>query len=80
MKPSSKSPRGFAYCVAVGFCIMSFALFLHPMNPNDFLMLALLAPLETIRESYGIQPAASFWISIALISAGLVGLIGSVKR
>lgn len=59
---------------------MSFALFLHPMNPNDFLMLAFSTPLETIRESYGIRSAASFWISIALMSMGLIGLIGSYKR
>jgi hypothetical protein len=30
--------------------------------------------LETIRESYGIQSAASFWISVVLISFGVIGL------
>ncbi len=74
MKPSSKSSRRFVNCIAVGFCVMSFALFLDPMNPNDFLALALSAPLETIRESYGIQSAASFWISVVLISFGVIGL------
>lgn len=58
---------------------MSFALFPHSMNLNDFLMLALSAPLETINESYGIRSAASFWIGLALISAELIGSIGFLE-
>lgn len=53
---------------------MSFALFLQPMSPDDFLVLVLSDPLETVRAAYGIQAAVLFWISIALTSIGLLGL------
>lgn len=80
MKHTYPVSRNFLMCIVIGVGIMSFALLLNPMAPNDFLILAFSAPLETIREAYGIHSAASFWISVALISTGIIGLIGFGKR
>ncbi len=80
MKSSMSMSRGCAYCIGIGFSLMSFALFLNPMDPNDFLRLAYSDPLATIREAYGIRSAVSFWISVALMSTGLIGVLGSRNR
>jgi hypothetical protein len=79
MELSSKFCRAYGYCIWVGFGLMNFALFLHPMNPEDFLALVLSAPSETMLDAYGIQAAVLFWISVTLISSGLIGLVGSIK-
>jgi hypothetical protein len=75
------SSRFCAYneSIWIGFGLMGFALLRIPMDPKDFLALALSAPWKTIQGNYGIQEVVLFWISVALIFLGLIGCICSRK-
>lgn len=72
------SRRKYVICIWVGLQLMSFALFLHPMSPEDFLMLAITAPLDTITDQNGSAMAFGFWISLSLVWIGLFGWIDIV--
>ena len=80
MDASSGVYRLCIYCLWLGSGLMSFALFLHPMSPEDFLALAFWTPAETIQTAYGIQAAILFWISLSLIAAGSLALIFFLKK
>jgi hypothetical protein len=75
MKTGSPSLFVFIYSLCSGLCLMCFALLLHPMSPEDFLLLSLTAPQATWRHAYGIQAAILFWISAALVAVGAVGVL-----
>ncbi|HEY8100372.1 MAG TPA: hypothetical protein VIF82_06430 [Burkholderiaceae bacterium] len=75
MAPSKNNQRKYAICFWVGLQLMCFALFLHPMSPENFLLLAITDPLETISEQYGFGMAIGFWISLSLLLVGLFGWI-----
>lgn len=64
----------------VGLQLMCFVLFLHPMNPEDFLALAIVDPLETVSQPYGATMAIGFWISLLLVVVGLTGWIDIGSR
>ena len=68
--------RCYFHCLWGGCTSMCVALLLHPMSPKNFLALALAAPLDTIRDAYGIQAAVLFWLSAAVIAFGIAGLAG----
>jgi hypothetical protein len=55
---------------------MCLALFLHPMSPENFLLLAVTVPLETLSESYASGMAQLFWASATLVIIGLFGWTG----
>jgi hypothetical protein len=76
MAHSRTNRRRYARCFWIGLQLMCFALFLHPMSPEHFLLLAITAPLETLSEPYGFGMALGFWISLSLLLIGLLGLIG----
>jgi hypothetical protein len=80
MKLSRNIGRPCGYCLWIGLSLMSFALFLHPMNPRDFLALVVSAPFDTIRDTYGIQAAVLFWLSVALTMSGLVRVIWLIQK
>jgi hypothetical protein len=75
MRLSHKFHRCYFHCLWAGCVLMSFALFLHPMSPRDFLALALSAPFDSMRDSYGIQAAALFWISMIVVCVGMAGSV-----
>jgi hypothetical protein len=79
MKLSCKVHRFCPYCSGLGIGLMSLALLLHPMSPDDFLALALSAPLATIQKPYGMQAATLFWISVPTICMGALGLVCDVR-
>lgn len=65
--------RNYGVCILIGLQLMCFALFLHPMSPEDFLRLAITAPLDTISERYGSAMASVFWFGLVLVAVGLTG-------
>ena len=75
MDCSKNKRRKYLICISVGLQLMSLALFLHPMSPENFLSLALTDPIETIRNQYGFGMALLFWLSLAVIATGLFGWI-----
>jgi hypothetical protein len=75
MAHSRTNQRRYARCFWVGLQLMCFALFLHPMSPENFLLLAITAPLETLSGPYGFGMAVIFWISLSLLLIGLLGWI-----
>jgi hypothetical protein len=64
-----------AYSLIAGLCLMCFALVLHPMSPGDFLELAMMSPLATVEQAYGIQAAVLFWAGAVPAAAGVAGLL-----
>lgn len=79
MRPSHRLLHPFRYCFWTGLGLMSFALFLQPMDPINFLVLVFSDPLETVRESYGIQAAILFWVSAGLVFVGIAGIVCRAK-
>lgn len=75
MVQSTNRRRKYGICLLLGLQLMCFALFLHPMSPEDFLRLAITAPFDTISEQYGSAMAVAFWISLLLVGIGLIGWI-----
>ena len=75
MKNRSPSLFLFMYSLCAGLCLMCFALLLHPMSPEDFLLLSLTSPQVTLQSAYGIQAAALFWLSTIPTAIGMVGLL-----
>jgi hypothetical protein len=73
--PNSRR-QNYAWCIWVGFQLMCFALFLHPMSPEGFLSLAVTAPFETLSEPYGSGMAQLFWLSACFVMIGLFGWSG----
>ncbi len=60
--------------ILAGTGLMSAALFLHPMSPEDFLDLVLSNPLLTLGDAQGSGLALLFWASAAVCLAGVAGL------
>jgi hypothetical protein len=58
-----------------GVGLMSVAMFLHPMSPEDFLGLVLSNPLQTIADAEGGLVALLFWGSALVFLIGLAGLV-----
>jgi hypothetical protein len=71
--------RKYAICILAGLQVMSFALLLHPMNPEDLLALAAKDPMATITDQYGFGMARMFWFSLILILVGLCGWVANTK-
>ncbi|MBV8634663.1 MAG: hypothetical protein JO002_09260 [Burkholderiaceae bacterium] len=71
-KLSSKSGMYLGLMLA-GVGLMSVAMFLHPMSPEDFLGLVLSDPLQTVTEIHGREAAALFW------GGALVGIGGAAS-
>ncbi len=61
--------------VLVGAGLMSVAMFLHPMSPEDFLGLAFSDPLRTMADDQGSAPAVLFWGGTLVGIAGFAGLL-----
>jgi hypothetical protein len=80
MTASKNSRQKFVICIWVGLQLMCFALFLHPMNPEDFLALTIADPLETVSQPYGMAMAIGFWISLLLILIGFIGWIDMGRK
>src|SRR5450631_622106 len=74
MRLSRPLHRPSQYSFWAGLAVMNFAVFLHPMDPMDFLALVFSDPLQTVGDSYGIQAAILFWIGASLFTFSLVGL------
>ncbi|HEX2531429.1 MAG TPA: hypothetical protein VHK70_08155 [Burkholderiaceae bacterium] len=74
MATSDQVRRIGVFLTATGVGMMSFALFLHPASPGDFVARVLFAPHASLLSSYGIQAVILFWISLALLAAGLVAM------
>ena len=71
MKRSHRVVHLSLSCLGIGSGFMSFALFLHPMDPIDFLAQVLTTPLETM-VGYGGSIATLFWIGVMFIFFGIV--------
>jgi hypothetical protein len=54
----------------IGFALVNVALFLHPMSPENFLDIALSAPLQSVADIQGGNVAMFFWGSVALTVFG----------
>lgn len=67
------------HCIWSGLGLLNLALFLHPMNPMDFLALAFSDPLQTVANQYGHAMAVLFWLSLMLTLSGLLGCSGILK-
>lgn len=77
MKTSHPARQSLTACMWAGLAIINFALFLHPMSPENFLALAFSDPLQTVDSRYGSGMAIIFWIGLSLAAAALLGLLGS---
>jgi hypothetical protein len=75
MTLSKKHWRRYGICIWIGLQLMCFAMFLHPMSPEDFLQLAFSAPVETVNEQVGSEMAFGFWIGLLVLLTGLLGLV-----
>jgi hypothetical protein len=64
-----------SHCLWIGLTIGNFALFLHPMNPEDFLIMVGSHPLQTVNGEHGSEMALLFWTGLALTVFGLLGLV-----
>ncbi len=62
-----------------GMGLMSVAMFVHPMSPEDFLDQVASDPLQTVAALQGGGVAALFWIGAMVgaigVSAGLIGIL-----
>lgn len=63
-----------------GMGLMSVAMFLHPMSPEDFLGLALSNPLQTVVDAEGSAIAMLFWTSAAIFLTGVAGLVVRLRN
>lgn len=59
----------------LGLIMASFALLLHPMDPMDFVTKAFVSPHETFHIIFGKVQSMAFWISVALMVAGVLGML-----
>jgi len=57
-----------------GMGLMSIAMFLHPMSPEDFLGSAFSNPLQSIADAEGGMIALLFWGSSLAFLIGVAGL------
>ncbi len=80
-KPQSGEPGASAsawmkafYCILLGFGLMNVALFVHPMNPEDFLYLVFSDPLATVLDAQGGDVALFFWGSLLLCLFACFGM------
>jgi len=55
--------RVWLLLMVIGFTLMNVALFLHPMNPTDFLNIASSDPWQSIVDAQGGGMAMFFWVS-----------------
>lgn len=78
MRPAQHSDHVFQHLTWTAATVISLALLLHPMDPLNFLALALFDPLQTISESYGIQAAILFWSGTLLLAFDLLLLIRKI--
>jgi hypothetical protein len=65
----------WVFMLIVGMVLVSVALFLHPMSPEDFMSLALSDPLQSVLDAQGGNMAIFFWISVGLATSGLFCLL-----
>ncbi len=63
-----------------GLALASFALFLHPMDPADFLAKAVFSPQETFSLVYGYIQSMAFWFSVACMAIGIAGMLVAVLQ
>jgi hypothetical protein len=65
----------------LGLGTASFAVFLHPMDPIEFVTMAFVSPRETFQIMYGKVQSIAFWISAAFMAAGVLGmLLAAIQR
>jgi hypothetical protein len=72
MELESRACQSWSYWLWAGSGLMSMALFIHPISPEDFLALACSDPLQTLKDDYGIQAAMMFWVSVMLLGIGVI--------
>ena len=70
------SSRVWFFMLIVAMALITVALFLHPMSPEDFLSLAISDPLQSVLDPQGGNVAIFFWLSTALAALGLSGVLG----
>ena len=73
MELENRACQSWGYWLWAGSGLMSMALFIHPISPEDFLALACSDPLQTLNDAYGIQAAMMFWVSMMMIGISVVG-------
>lgn len=72
MTISKNRQKNAVICIWIGLQLICFALFLHPMSPQDFLSLAINAPLETLSQSQGFAMSIGFWIGLLVVAIGSI--------
>lgn len=80
MERTTRACQSWGYWLWSGLGLMSMALFIHPMSPDDFLGWIWSDPLQTLSEPYGIQAALMFWTSVALAGIGVAGGLACLIR
>jgi hypothetical protein len=74
--PKLSSNKGIVLgLILTGAGLMSVAMFLHPMSPEDFLSQVASDPLQTVTELRGSGAAALFWAGTLIGVAGFTGLV-----
>lgn len=58
-----------------GLVLASASLFLHPTDPEEFLVTAFVSPRATFAVMYGVVQTVAFWISAGLMVAGVLGML-----
>ncbi|MDQ9170903.1 hypothetical protein Q8A64_10825 [Oxalobacteraceae bacterium R-40] len=58
-----------------GLSLASFALFLHSMDPVEFLRKAIFSPRDAFQTVYGYVQTVVFWISAGFMTAGIAGIL-----
>ena len=79
MTTGKMNRRVLCYIALAAFMLLNIALFLHPMNPADFLAQILVDPLATIADPDGGAMAALFWCGVAGLAISFFALIGSTQ-
>ena len=75
LKASAKVWMKVFYCALLGVGLMNVALFVHPMNPEDFLYLVFTDPLATVLDAQGGDVALFFWGSFFLCVFGCFAIL-----
>jgi hypothetical protein len=78
MKYSMNRFRKYAFCGLFGLQLVCFALFLHPMDPVDFLVSVATDPYATFNNQNGSWATWFFGLGSLLIVAACAGVITSL--
>jgi len=70
-----KGGKAWFICAFAGFVLANFALFLHPMSPQDFLGTLFSDPVATFHDERDLGTVVVFWCGALMALFGLAGTL-----